>query len=119
MTLTHEAFLRRFEQHILPHNFVKIRHAGFLTNRNKKERLKNILAQLKLPQAGAKIKLTAPQIVLITTGRDITLCPKCNIGKLVRVATYLTINGQLLNVEDLHARGSPKNKINYSYASTK
>ncbi|MBK9632273.1 MAG: transposase [Saprospiraceae bacterium] len=29
-------FLRRFEQHILPKRFVKIRHAGILTHRNKK-----------------------------------------------------------------------------------
>src|SRR5690606_14772794 len=29
MTLTHEEFLRRFEQHILPKGFVKIRHSGF------------------------------------------------------------------------------------------
>jgi len=29
MTLSHEEFLRRFEQHILPKGFVKIRHSGF------------------------------------------------------------------------------------------
>ncbi|MBK9580365.1 MAG: transposase [Saprospiraceae bacterium] len=35
MSLTHQEFLRRFEQHILPKRFVKIRHAGILTHRNK------------------------------------------------------------------------------------
>ncbi|MBS1748026.1 MAG: transposase, partial [Bacteroidetes bacterium] len=28
LTLSHEEFLRRFEQHILPKGFVKIRHSG-------------------------------------------------------------------------------------------
>ncbi|MBK7809628.1 MAG: transposase [Saprospiraceae bacterium] len=30
-SLTHQEFLRRFEQHILPKRFVKIRHAVILT----------------------------------------------------------------------------------------
>jgi hypothetical protein len=32
MTLTALEFLRRFSQHILPRDFVRIRHFGFLTN---------------------------------------------------------------------------------------
>jgi hypothetical protein len=37
--LSRDEFLRRFEQHILPKGFVKIRHYGYLQNRGKYERL--------------------------------------------------------------------------------
>jgi hypothetical protein len=35
MTLTHEAFLRRFLQHVLPKGFPRIRYFGFLANRRR------------------------------------------------------------------------------------
>ncbi|WP_040497721.1 IS91 family transposase, partial [Fulvivirga imtechensis] len=35
MELKETEFLRRFEQHILPRRFVRIRHYGFLANRGK------------------------------------------------------------------------------------
>ncbi|MCO5248180.1 MAG: transposase [Chitinophagales bacterium] len=48
MPLSHEEFLRRFEQHILPKGFVKIRHSGFLSHQNKNERLSSICSELDL-----------------------------------------------------------------------
>ena len=36
MTLTHEQFLRRFLQHVLPTGFPRIRYFGFLANRSRK-----------------------------------------------------------------------------------
>jgi Putative transposase/Transposase zinc-binding domain len=107
MTLSHQEFLRRFEQHILPRGFVKIRHAGFLTNRNKIERINNILSQLNLPKAKPKVSLPTTLLLLIKTGTDITQCPKCETGRMIRIATYLNINGQLVNIEDINNRGSP------------
>ena len=38
--LTHEEFLRRFSQHILPRGFVKIRHYGLLANHKRKKWLR-------------------------------------------------------------------------------
>ena len=35
MTVSADEFLRRFLQHVLPRGFVRIRHFGFLTNRNR------------------------------------------------------------------------------------
>ena len=35
MVLSHEEFARRFEQHILPKRFVKIRHGGYLAHNEK------------------------------------------------------------------------------------
>ena len=39
MTLTAVEFIRRFLMHVLPMGFVKIRHYGLLSNRNKKEHI--------------------------------------------------------------------------------
>ncbi len=47
MCLSHAEFLRRFEFHILPRGFVKIRHYGLLQNHGKITRLNAIRAQLK------------------------------------------------------------------------
>ncbi|MFC3977921.1 transposase, partial [Belliella kenyensis] len=46
MWLTHQEFLRRFEQHILPKRFVKIRHFGYLRLQGKTERLTLIRSSL-------------------------------------------------------------------------
>lgn len=41
ITVTAEEFIRRFLMHILPDKFVKIRHYGILSNRNKKTKLQH------------------------------------------------------------------------------
>lgn len=119
MTLSHEEFLRRFEQHILPRSFVKIRHAGFLTHRNKHQRIASILKQLNLPSAMPKVKLTTDLFLLIKTGKDTTKCPKCDTGKLVRINSYVNINGKLINILELNNRGSPKPMIKQKYEASK
>jgi hypothetical protein len=111
MTLSNEEFVRRYEQHILPKNFVRIRHAGYLCHRGKKERIVSILTQLNLPKPAEKVLLPIEIKVLIRTGTDISICPKCKEGKLVRIATYLQHNGALVNINDLRNRGSPKRLI--------
>jgi hypothetical protein len=111
MELTHEEFLRRFEQHILPKGFVKIRHAGYLTARNKTARIAAVLAQLHLPDAKPKVKIPAPILVLMKSGIDITLCPTCKVGKLILVATFIKLNGQMVNINDIKNRGSPYKKL--------
>ena len=40
MTITGEEFIRRFLMHVLPDRFMKIKHYGLLTNRNKKKILR-------------------------------------------------------------------------------
>lgn len=40
MTITAEEFIRRFLLHVLPNNFMKIKHYGILANRNKKSNIK-------------------------------------------------------------------------------
>ncbi|MEO6668303.1 MAG: transposase, partial [Ferruginibacter sp.] len=94
MKLSHAEFHRRFEQHILPRRFVKIRHYGLLQNHGKIQRLNDIRKQLKLQPLPVKVKVPVSQRLLEKHGRDITICPTCNKGKLVLISiTYqVTIN---------------------------
>lgn len=82
MTLTYEEFLRRFEKHILPKGFCKIRHYGALAPHGRKTRLHDIRIQLKVPQPMPYVKVPIEIRLLIKTGTDITQCPKCKTGKL-------------------------------------
>jgi hypothetical protein len=56
MTLAATEFLRRFEQHILPKGFTKIRSYGYLANKGKTKRIGDIVAGLKLPQHPPSVK---------------------------------------------------------------
>jgi hypothetical protein len=106
LTLSHEEFLRRFEQHILPAHFVRIRHGGYLAHNGKNKRLKKITKQLKLKPPPKPVKLDVVSICLMRYGKDISQCPKCTTGKLQLVATYVMYNGSLVNVRQLN-KGSP------------
>jgi hypothetical protein len=69
MTLTHEEFLRRFEQHILPARFVKIRHGGYLSHNGKNQRIAAILLlQLKLRKPMPKVIIPFSLQMLQRTG---------------------------------------------------
>jgi len=50
MTLPAKEFIRRFEQHILPYRYCKIRHYGYLGNNRRKRKVNEILAKMKLPK---------------------------------------------------------------------
>ena len=111
MTLSHEEFLRRFEQHILPKGFVKIRHSGFLSHQNKTARLENICQQLKIAPPAPKVKLPVAVLAMMKYGVDIGLCSVCKTGRIERVASYINIAKeglQLVNVSELQNRGSPR-----------
>ena len=83
MTITGVEFMRRFLMHILPTGFMKIRHYGFLGNRNKntKLRLCQKLTGGKLKQL-EKYKKTTAELILKITGKDITKCSCCGHPKL-------------------------------------
>lgn len=87
MDLTRHEFLRRFELHILPKRFVKIRHYGLLQNHGKTKRLNAIRKQLSLGPLPCKVQVPVNQRMLERYGKDITLCPKCNKGKLIWMCT--------------------------------
>jgi len=75
-------FLRRFLLHALPNGFVKIRHYGFLANRNKRKNLAKIRQLHSLPESGKLAKKSVEEMMLALTGVDITLCPCCGKGKM-------------------------------------
>jgi hypothetical protein len=80
MTLSVKEFFRRFELHILPKRFVKIRHYGLLQNHGKTKRLNAIRQQLNLGTLPQKVQVPMSQRMLEKYGKDITLCPKCNVS---------------------------------------
>jgi len=91
MTLEAEEFIRRFLLHILPKGFMKIRHYGFLANICKKRNLECIHDQLGVPFEDSELqKETVQEMMLNLTGEDITCCPRCGKGHLVRVPIPLS-----------------------------
>lgn len=86
MTLGADEFIRRFLLHILPKGFMKIRYFGFLAHRNKKQTIpllrKLINPKAKLPE---KIKETVEQMMLRLTGIDVTTCPECRKGRMIKI----------------------------------
>lgn len=70
MSLDAVEFIRRFLLHVLPSGFVKIRHFGFLSNRNRRamvERCRQLLPPWTPPE---------------TTEPSEPICPACRIGHL-------------------------------------
>jgi hypothetical protein len=85
MTVTAEEFLRRFLLHVLPNRFVRIRHYGLLSNRNRKAKL--ICCQQLLGAAGRRGNAEPPKrtwqdLVLQLTGTDPRRCRRCGEGYL-------------------------------------
>lgn len=110
MTLQHAEFLRRFEQHILPKNFVKIRHAGYLHAKDKMKRIASVCKQLKLPAPMQRVHTPVALRLLLQTGKDITTCPVCGKGRMQLVKTFIFHNGALIDIALIRNRGSPKIK---------
>ena len=76
-TLPADQFIGRFLTHVLPDGFMRIRHYGFLSNRNRKTKLAVIR---KLLYARAPKPLSAPTVqqwLLQVFGIDTTRCPEC------------------------------------------
>lgn len=88
MTLSIDEFIRRYEQHILPKRYTKIRHYGYLKNYQRRERLKQLFAIMQLPPPPPKVRIPVQQRMLEKYGKDIKLCPKCLQAEMELVATY-------------------------------
>lgn len=82
MTLPGEEFLRRYEQHILPPRFCKIRHYGYLGNYKRKQRINEILQQMDLPQHADQAQVSATIRRIEKFGTDTMLCSSCKKAKL-------------------------------------
>lgn len=114
MTLSRVELLRRFEQHILPKRFTKIRHYGFLQNHGKRMRLQRIRQSLDLCELPVAIKIPAAIRMLEKYGKDIYKCPCCEKGRLVLVSSvryYQSKTQEMLEIEAvlLRNKASPEN----------
>jgi hypothetical protein len=92
MTLDAIEFIRRFLLHVLPSGFVKIRHFGFLANRNRRSALALCRRHLNAASCadGAASILTHEQ-----RSAAEHRCPFCHAGAL-RIVEWLS-PGQMLN----------------------
>ena len=83
ITITAVEFIRRFLLHSLPRGFVRIRHYGFLANRNRNENLNSIRRELMgFSVHSEKEVASIEEMILQLTGVDITVCPCCTKGKM-------------------------------------
>lgn len=70
-------FVRRYLDHILPKNFVKIRYYGILSCKDKQDKMN----KLRILTKTKKIKnnfINKINILKKMLGKDVTKCPKCN-----------------------------------------
>ncbi len=82
ITIPAVEFIRRFLLHSLPRGFVRIRHYGFLANRDRSQNLKTIRQLMGLADPAEKSIPSLEQMVRRLTGTDITECPCCHKGKM-------------------------------------
>jgi hypothetical protein len=97
MTLEAVEFIRRFLLHVVPRNFMRVRHFGLFANRCKKI---NIALFRKLLGVTDYQNLTAgnsvQEVMLSLTGTDIQRCPACKKGVMIKtheLRKYLNGNG--------------------------
>lgn len=96
VTLTAPEFIRRFLRHVLPPRFVKIRHYGLMAPRHAKTKLEQarillslqaleVLAEPQNREHDAPSDTTTWQDLLrALTGVDLTRCPNCAQGRIIR-----------------------------------
>jgi len=82
ITITAVEFIRRFLLHSLPRGFVRIRHYGFLANRNRNENLNAIRQLMNISVQLEKEIASLEEMMQKLTGTDITICPCCSKGKM-------------------------------------
>lgn len=86
MTLHVSEFIRRFLLHILPDGFMKIRHYGILSNRNRKEKLplcERLLGVHCQNKATENTHESWQDLLTRITGIDPGICPSCGKGRMV------------------------------------
>jgi Putative transposase/Transposase zinc-binding domain len=82
MSLKPEEFIRRFLSHVLPKGFMRIRGFGFLANACKSKKIQIIQKQLGYELPKLEKKHDTAELMLKLTGKDISICPHCEQGKL-------------------------------------
>ena len=88
MTLDAAEFLRRFCLHILPKGFRKIRHYGFLSNRNAARLGMQQMQMGIIPQPKQKVKKEWKEVAKEKLHYDADACPCCKTGRMVTILAF-------------------------------
>lgn len=85
MTLSALEFIRRFLLHVLPKGLMKIRHYGFLSNRDRTEKLTlcRRLLQVKLPPVATDCDSSGEQTEPTACQSRRVACPQCGQGQML------------------------------------
>ena len=85
VTLSGEEFIRRFLMHVPPRRFVRIRHYGLLSSRNKNRKIALCRNLLGCKKYLSRLKdLDAPAIIRLLYNRDVCKCSSCG-GRIIPV----------------------------------
>lgn len=88
MRLAADEFIRRFLMHVLPPGFQRIRHFGYLANRNRKAKLQLCRQLLRTPVTELLPSPEACRELLETLDSPPpSRCPQCGRGQMIRVQT--------------------------------
>jgi hypothetical protein len=77
MSITVQEFIRRFEQHILPQQFCKIRTYGYLSNRNRNKNIEQISKLLHCKRVVPKVNIPWYIRLQEFTGKPYNTCCAC------------------------------------------
>ncbi|MBO6267659.1 MAG: transposase, partial [Clostridium sp.] len=76
-------FIRRFLMHVPPKRFVRIRHYGLLSSRNKNRKITLCRNLLGCKKYLSRLKdLDAPAIIRLLYNKDVCKCSSCG-GKII------------------------------------
>ena len=83
VTITGEEFIRRFLMHVPPKRFVRIRHYGLLSSRNKNRKITLCRNLLGCRKYLSQLKdLDAPAIIRLLYNKDVCKCSSCG-GRII------------------------------------
>jgi hypothetical protein len=91
MTLTAPEFIRRFLMHVVPSGFVRIRHYGFLANRNRAASLPLIRSILESQPALCVNPMRLNSLETSVRADPLPRCPVCKRGNMIRIAVLFPI----------------------------
>ena len=97
MTLETQEFTRRFLLHVLPKGFVRIRHYGYLANRDRQAKLelcRQRIAQNGVPSSSEKQLPVSDQTRMEESFR----CPMCRKGQMKRIEVSMIPTAELREV---------------------
>jgi hypothetical protein len=91
MTLSADEFIRCFLLHVLPDGFQRIRHYGFLANRNKEQKIARCRELLGMKLANnstepSEVDKDYRDLYEELTGASFKICPSCLRGHMIRIS---------------------------------